>query len=303
MTLKSLVFGLLKAVMLVLAMAVSFTVAGAILGPSGASQTPEDASQQAMALLTVSLVNALVLAYPIARSRWHGLKLIGAAFLLEFGAETLMTQIETLFFGSAFNIPADVMRAIILSGALRALIFSPLAVLILGKMRKPGEQAGPNTRLTMAWQGWVWRLALLPVIYLCLYFLFGYFVAWQSPDVRQLYAGTTAIEPFFEHMAGVVKSNAWIFPFQLLRGLLWIGLALPIIRMMKGRPWETALAVGLALGFLATSQLLIPNPYMSAPVRMAHLLETSSSTFIYGVMIGWLFGAARPTSGQRLAVD
>ncbi len=303
MTLKSLVVGLFKAALLVAAMFVSFAVAGAIFSAGGASQAPEEASRQAMAALGVSLVNALVLAYPIVRSRWHGLKLIGVVVLLEFGIETFMSQIETLFFGSAFSIPSDVMRTIILSGALRALIFAPLAVLILGKMRSHGEQAGPNTRLAMPWRSWVGRLALLPVIYLCLYFLFGYYVAWQSPDVRQLYAGTTAIEPFFQHMAGVVQGNPWIFPFQVLRSWLWIGLALPVVRMMKGRPWETALAVGLALGLLLTSQLLIPNPYMPAPVRLAHFLETSSSNFIYGALIGWLFSAPQPASGQTASAS
>jgi len=298
MTLKSSLFWLLKAVPLVVVMFLSFAVAGAIAGAGGASQAPEAASRQALAAMGVSLINALVLAYPIARSRWHGLKLMGAVFLLEFGVETFMSQIETLFFGSAFNIPSDVMVTIILSGALRALIFAPLAVLILGKMRSHAEQEGPNTRLKMPWRSWAWRLALLPVIYLNLYFVFGYYVAWQSPDVRQLYAGTTAIEPFLQHMAGVVQGNPWIFPFQLLRGLMWIGLALPVVRMMKGRAWETALAVGLALGLLLTSQLLIPNPYMSAPVRLAHFLETSSSNFIYGALIGWLFSAPQPASGQ-----
>jgi hypothetical protein len=298
MTLKRLLLGLLKAVLLVVAMFLSFAVAGAIAGAGGTSQAPEAASRQALAAIGVSLINALVLAYPIARSRWHGLKLMGAVVLLEFGVETFMSQIETLFFGSAFNIPSDAMVTIILSGALRALIFAPLAVLILGKMRSHAEQGGPNTRLKMPWRSWAWRLALLPVIYLGLYFVFGYYVAWQSPDVRQLYAGTTAIEPFLQHMAGVVQGNPWIFPFQLLRGLMWIGLALPVVRMMKGRAWETALAVGLALGLLLTSQLLIPNPYMPAPVRLAHFLETSSSNFIYGALIGWLFCAPRPASGQ-----
>ena len=30
-------------------------------------------------------------------------------------------------------------------------------------------------------QEWLKRLALLPVVYVALYFLFGYFIAWQSP--------------------------------------------------------------------------------------------------------------------------
>jgi hypothetical protein len=290
MSARSLVLGLLKTVSRTLALFASFAVAAVIAGVGAASQPSGGASQQSLTLLAVSLVDALVLAFPIARSRWHGLKLIGVVFLVYFGAETFMSQIETEFFGSAFNISTSEMNAIILSGALRALIFSPLAVLILGKLRSPGEAKEPKSRLAMAWQGWLWRLALLPVIYVGLYFLFGYFVAWQSPDVRQFYAGSTALQPFFEHMAGVVQSTPWIFLFQLLRGLMWIGLALPIVRMMKGGRWEVSLAVGLALGLLLTTQLWLPNPYMPSPLRHAHFLETSSSTFIYGGLIGCLFG-------------
>jgi hypothetical protein len=37
-----------------------------------------------------------------------------------------------------------------------------------------------------------------------------------------------------------------------------------------------------------TAPLLLPNPYMPEPVRMAHLVETASSNFIFGVFIGWL---------------
>jgi hypothetical protein len=41
------------------------------------------------------------------------------------------------------------------------------------------------------------------------------------------------------------------------------------------------------------SLLLLPNPYMPHEVRMAHLVETASSNFIFGVFIGWLLPAYR----------
>lgn len=243
MKLKRTVSGLLKIVLLPTAMLLCFALAASIAGLVASSPALEERDQVTLALLGVCLVNTPVLAYPILRSRWHGLKLIGAVFLVYFGAETFMSQIETLFFGSAFNISAHEMRGIILSGALRALFFAPLAVLILGKVTSHSGQEELHTRLIMPWHDWFWQLALAPVIYVCLYFLFGYFVAWQSPDVRQFYAGSTDIQPFLEHMVGVVQHTPWMFPFQLLRGLLWIGLALPIIRMMKGKPWETSLLI------------------------------------------------------------
>ena len=37
-----------------------------------------------------------------------------------------------------------------------------------------------------------------------------------------------------------------------------------------------------------TALLLLPNPYMPEPVRMAHLAETASSNFIFGLLVGCL---------------
>jgi hypothetical protein len=69
---------------------------------------------------------------------------------------------------------------------------------------------------------------------------------------------------------------------------MWVAIALPVIRMMKGQWQETALTLGLLFGVLMNTQLLLPNPYMPEAVRMMHLIETASSNFIFGVVIGWL---------------
>ena len=274
-----------------IAMIVSFVIAGVIANPSATStsQSAEEMAQAGTALLVVSIVNALLLAYPISRSRWHGLKLIGATFLVFFGIQTFMSQIETLFFGSAFNISAEEMKSIIVTGLLTALFFSFLAVLIMGKMRKPTEEQISAGTLNLSAKDWAARLVLLPLAYLTIYFLFGYFIAWQSPVVREFYTSSTAIEPFFTHLANIFQGDATILPFQFVRGLIWIGLAFPVLRMMTGRSWEKAIVIGLLFGLLLTTQLMFPNPYMPAPVRLAHFIETSTSTFLYGVLIGIAF--------------
>ena len=266
-----------------------FPISAGLSGLAAPDLLPEETQRVAAALMVVSLVDALVLAYPILRSRWHGPKLAGALLLVLFGAETLMALGEALFFNTALKIPAEQLRAMFIAGAIRALLIAPLAVLIFGKLRRREADAAPNLRLIMPWPAWAWRLALLPVAYVCLYFLFGYYVAWQSPEVRQLYSDSTQIKPFLIHMRDVFRDDPGLIPLQLLRGLLWIGLSLPIVRMMQGRRWETPLAVGLLCGLLLTIPMVIPNPYMPAPVRMIHFLETSTSTFLYGCLIGWVF--------------
>jgi hypothetical protein len=72
--------------------------------------------------------------------------------------------------------------------------------------------------------------------------------------------------------------------------MLWVAIALPIIRMLKGDWRETALAIGVTFSVLMNALLLLPNPYMPEPVRMAHLVETASSNFIFGLLVGWMMG-------------
>jgi hypothetical protein len=80
----------------------------------------------------------------------------------------------------------------------------------------------------------------------------------------------------------------WIFPFQLLRGLMFAALALPVIRMMKGRLWEAKLAVALLFSVIMAAGLLVPSDIMPDGIRMAHFVEIISSNFLFGWIVVWL---------------
>jgi hypothetical protein len=134
---------------------------------------------------------------------------------------------------------------------------------------------------------WVWKLTVIALAYLILYFTFGYFIAWRNPAVPEYYGGGDP-GSFFAQMGTVLRDTPWLIPFQIVRAMFWVALALPVIRMLKGQWPETALAIGLLFAVVMNAQLLLPNPYMPEPVRMAHLVETASSNFIFGVLIGWL---------------
>jgi hypothetical protein len=54
--------------------------------------------------------------------------------------------------------------------------------------------------------------------------------------------------------------------------------------MMKGEWWETGLAVALLFA-VVNLQLLLPNPFMPQEVRMVHLLETTTSNFLFGWVV------------------
>jgi len=255
-----------------------------VIGQASTTLTPEEASRAGQALFLVSMINALVLSYPILRSRWHGLKLIGTVILVQFGVETFMAQIETLYFNSAVQMGMAEFVGIVAAGALRALIFAPLAVFILGRMKKPVQ---PEEKAAVKLSVWVKRFAALAVFYVIVYFVFGYFVAWQWAETRLFYSGTTAIKPFFTHFWDLFRTDPIILPFQLLRGALWAALAMLIVRMMKAKRWEASLAVALTFAGLLSSGIgLFPNPYMPPLVRQSHFIELLSSMLVFGGIAG-----------------
>jgi hypothetical protein len=172
-------------------------------------------------------------------------------------------------------------------GALISAPFSVLSVLILGKTKADTVDTQPNTRLEMPVSEWAWKLALIAVVYVVLYFTFGYFVAWRHPGVPEYYGG---VDPgsFVAQMRTVLRNTPWLIPFQAFRAMCWVALALPVVRMLKGKWPETALSIGLLFAVVMNAPLLLPNPYMPETVRMAHLAETASSNFILGVFVGWL---------------
>ena len=270
-----------------IAMLVAYILSTMVIGETNIIMTPEEASQAGRALIAVSLINALVLSFLILRSPWHGLNLIGAVVLVHFGVETFMAQIETLYFNSAVQMGIAELVGIVAAGSLRALIFAPLAVFIFGKMKKsvqPEEKraaAGPSE--------WGKRFAALAVFYVVVYFMFGYFVAWQWEETRLFYSGTTAIKPFFSHFWDLFRTDPIILPFQVLRGVLWTTLAMAIVWMMKAKRWEASLAVALTFAVLLSLPLgLFPNPYMPPMVARSHFLEVSSSMLLFGGIAGWV---------------
>lgn len=267
-----------------------FAVAGGIIGQQPSTESEPGAI--AGILLVVCVLNASVMAYIILRSRWSGWRLMLAVFVVYYGVTTFMGQIESAVFIT--RLPPGLLPRLFLAGAVVAALFSVLSVIVLGKRRGSGSE---SANLTMPPREWAWRLAVITVAYVILYFTFGYFIAWQNPAVREYYGGVDH-GGFLAHMRFEASARPWLIPFQILRGLLWVVIALPVIYMMKGRRAEIALALGLLFAVVMNSQLLLPNPFMPETVRMTHLVETASSNFIFGCLVGWLLAPALPPTSR-----
>ncbi len=300
---KKVLIWICKVLALTVVMFVCFAGAGLLVaqqaGPAGSDQ-----GSVAGALLLASLLNTIVLAYLITRSRWRGWRLMAAIFVAFYGTTTLMSQIETAVFVT--RLPAGILPRLFLAGAVAAAPFSILAVLILGRGRgwiRPHTIAAATAPSPAAIPGaeWVWKLGVIMLAYVFLYFGFGYFVAWRSPDVRAYYGGIDE-GSFLAQMAAILVKQSWLVPFQMARALLWTAIAWPLIRMTEAGRLEGSVALGALFAVLMTSMLLIPNPLMPEAVRFAHIAEIAPSNFLFGTLIGWLLAPRRAADPSPLPV-
>ncbi len=228
------------------------------------------------------LLLAIGLSVVIRNSEWYGLKLIVTLVFSFFGFLTFMSLIEASFFMT--NIPQEFIPQLWLMGTVVVLFSVPLAVLIHGKATSKESETGVRPDRTFSVGEWIWKTGLIAVIYLIIYFTFGYYIAWQSAELREFY-GSTEFLGFFPHMKTVLLETT-LAPFQVLRAVLWMIFALPLVWMLKGNVFRVAIITGFAISVLHSSQLLLPNPFMPETIRHIHLLETSTSMFLFGLFLG-----------------
>lgn len=265
-------------------------IGAAVVLIQGLPDTPSDPSPvpAPFDILLFAAGHVLVLALIIARSNWHGWKLVLALVFSYYGSITFMSQIETWYFLANISVNPETLRGLFLAGLPTALVFIPLAVLVLGKWKNTTEALAESGLPAMPAKQWVWKLFMVAVAYMALYFSAGYFIAWQNPDLVAFYGGSDP-GSFWLHMRNILETSPDIFPFQFMRGLLFALFTLPVVRMYHNRPWEAAFLVALLLSVPFNIGHLMPNPLMpDASVRFSHLIETASSNFVFGLIIVWL---------------
>ena len=235
--------------------------------------------------LALSVCVGSVVSYLILRSSGHGWRLAGAMFVSTYGISTVVSQIESIVFLSS-KLPHGVVWAIFVQGAIATALFAPLAVLVLGKWRAAVPVDVPPAPERMHIASAAWRLALLVIAFVFLYMFFGYYVAWQNPEVRRYYGGPEW-PSFFAALKGNWLNSHWIYPLASFRALLYVAFVFPLIRMLRVARWESAIATALFLS-VWTTMLLLPNPLMPASVARSHFWETLGFSLIFGTLLGWL---------------
>ena len=294
----------LRLIALVIVYLVLSTIASRVNNPPELRQmfTPEQLNQAAAALPLVSLIMSLMLGYLALRSRWHGWKLAGALSLIFYVLYTFLSWIELLAFPAVSDqMPKGFLTpGMLIEGLVLAIPFSLLAVWILGKTKKELGEDEVNDRLQMPASEWIWKLGSAAILYVIVYFTFGYYVAWRTPGLPQFYGGTDP-GTFVGQLGNVMRDTPWLFGVAFFRGLIWAGIGSLIIRMHKGKAWEVILAVGLSFAVLMNAALLFPNPFMPPFVAHAHTIELVSSNFLYGILLSVLM-MWKPDRRQKLSI-
>jgi hypothetical protein len=301
-TLRIAVLALLLGIFFILAAQLAGVADAAASASSGARAAAADSSAApggflvpfALFCLTVSLV----MSWLTLRSRWFGSKLILVLALAMYGVMTVATQVETLFF-LRDKMPVALILRLFVQGAITTALFVPVLVALMGKLRQPQGMTAVSS-VPLRPSALAERLAITIVLFVFLYMLFGYFVAWRNPVLRQFYGGADAPN-FFISLENNWHTTPGVYVLQVFRAILYFACALPLVRMLRAPKWEALLAIAAFLSVWSLA-LLLPNPIMPRTVAMSHFWETVMCFLVFGAVLGWMLSdRQRPASLANIA--
>ncbi len=216
--------------------------------------------------------------YIVDNSRCKGIGLCLAAIGSVFFIQSFMTQIETMLFGNAFTGLGIHDILLMVLGELVAITVTALLIILLLK-RKSQE----NVKEKINWKSFGKVLLINGLIYMVIYFLFGYFVAWKSEELRIFYSGMSEDVGFIQKMYENARDSFIVYPIQFVRGMLFTLGIVPLLNMKWKHKYDYYIAVCAV--FLCTAVgLLIPNFMFPDAVRLRHLVEMTTSMLLFGVI-------------------
>lgn len=245
-------------------------------------------------VLILSIINTLLIVSLIVTSKLRGFRLAIVLGLAYYTVFTFLTQIETWYFLGEINVSFELLIELLIMGLPVPIIFIPLAIFICGRWKGRHLEIPPNFLASLRRQ-LIWKIFALALIYVIIYWLAGYYIAWQNPELREFYGSPGAIQPFWQHTLHTIIQDPGLLFLQIFRGGLFALVVFSIVRYSSVNEWITGLLIGF---FLAAPHFghIISNPLIPiASVRLSHLIETAPSTFLYGLIIVWLlnYGTAK----------
>ena len=212
----------------------------------------------------------------IKNTHFRGKKLFLNLTFVMFFIASFTQHIDTLFIGSAFPVMTklDIICTII-SGLLSLLATTPLLVYFFQNNDNIME------KMELRIKSLIKKLAVIGIVYLFLYMLFGVFVIMRIEEYRLFYS-SIEINPIM------------LIPFQILRGILLGFFVLPLKNMIKTKK---VFIISICLVYLCMAvDLILPNALLPTNIRMAHLIEMTISMTIFGIIVGNIMWGKQKTS-------
>lgn len=233
---------------------VSFNTSGVLLG------------------LFSSLLIVILLSYYIFHSSFKGIKLVFAVFIIHYVIGCFNILIEAYI----FNVTNRVQTLHeMLQGFFVSVFFAPIFVWLLGKWNDESAKLKFEKRAVFSW---IWRSALGIFLYLIFYLGAGMVLQMSYPELMDFYSDK--IPPF----------DVMILT-QFPRGLLFVIIAILILRSLKLSNLKKAVLIGLIFSVLGgIAPLIPPNDLMPSNIRLVHGIEVGISNFLYGFIISFLLG-------------
>jgi hypothetical protein len=297
---RSIIRSTLAFLALVATYAVLFTVGSQALMPAAITDAATSADEQVAGagLIAVAFIDVAIIVAITLTSRLRGVRLWVLLSVVLYGVKSFTSQLEAWYFMK--NLTPEMLPALF-GMMVPALVVVPLlSVVLFGRMR--GAPEAPAWRVPAMPAGeWALKLVVLAcVVYPVLFFGFGYFVAWQSPAVREFYGVTELLGPV-DHLRNMVRSDPLVVPFEMLRGALWVAFAVTLIWTTQGSGILGGVLAVLVFALVQNDVHLIPNPLMPAAVRQIHFVETATSNAINALIITWLMRRAHWGRGVTTA--
>jgi hypothetical protein len=243
-------------------------------------------------VLAVCGLEALALGVFVVAASARGWRLALGLAALMFGVMMLQPQVEAVAFGV---IRMQTAARIGVMGLIISVVVAPLAVLVFWRWRaangqaparvsRPADREGPASSKSPRL---VWAIPMAALMFVLLYLVFGYFIAWRSEEVRAFYGGENS-SGFLSHIWALQLRVPWFLPLQFARGCLWAGLGLIGLPLLSGSWKRAGCVLGLFLAVVMNAQLLLPNAAMPETVRLVHIAETAPANFSLGVVLAWM---------------
>lgn len=213
---------------------------------------------------------AFLLGYYISHSSLNGIRLSISVFFIYF----LIGHFNILIEAYIFNITSRHETALeIIRGFLISVTFAPFYVYIF-RNRIAQEVVAFSKRSLISW---LWRIIAADILYLFVYILAGFVLTIVYPQLLKFYEGK--IPPFD------IMINTQLF----LRGFIFIGIALLMLRTLNISLIKKAILIGLIFSVLGgVAPLIPPSELMPSYVRLGHGFEVGISNFIYGIVLAVL---------------